>query len=161
LIRSSSAARFVLYGGAAGTVVLVVMGCFRALQRLVERDALVEAPIVIAMWLPIAAWMLSPYWGALKLQRRAMPLRITTIISVLAAVLVCAVGANSFLVTSAFVGGRARPTADGVTIMFAPGLQWLVVGIAMLLTHLLITRSTRRETLANKPRQPTSGGEAK
>jgi hypothetical protein len=47
-----------------------------------------------------------------------------------------AVGGNSFLATSAFVGGQPHPTADGVTILLIPILQWVVLGGAGMLLSL-------------------------
>jgi hypothetical protein len=135
--------RLIIYAGAAGTLVLVVAGCLRAIGRIAERNAQAELLVVIPLWLLVATWTLSPYWGALRLHRRGMPSRAMAVIVGLAGVLVVGLGANSFLVTAAFVGGQAHPTADGVTIVVVPILQWIVLGAAILISNLVVHRSTR------------------
>ena len=54
-----------------------------------------------------------------------------------------ALGANSFLATSAFVGGKPHPTPDGVTIVLIPIVQWVVLGGAGLLLRLGQSRGDR------------------
>ena len=98
-----------------------------------------EVPIVVSLWFAVAAWVLAPYWAALKLQPR-VPSRIATVILGLAVVLVGALGASSFLVTSAFVGGPAHPTADALTLILVPVLQWFVLGVAAIVGNLTALR---------------------
>lgn len=130
-------ARLLVYAGAAGTLVLIVAGCVRAVARGVDRGAYVEVLVVIPMWLLIAGWMLSPFAGALMLHRGRWRSPARGAILVVVALLLAGLGANSFLVTSTFVGGDPHPTADAVTVLVVPVLQWMVVGAAALALHRL------------------------
>ena len=142
--------RAIIFAGAAGTFILVAAGCLRSI---VERDALAKLLVVIPLWLLVAVWLLSPYWGALRLHRRGMPSRAKAVIVGLATALLIGLGANSFLVTAVFVGGHVHPTADGVTIVVVPILQWIVLGSATLISNLLgwlTGRYSRRAARASR-----------
>ena len=132
-----SVPRLLIYAAAAGTCSLALAGFGAVLQRLWRRGAMVELPLIVPFWVLIAGWMLSPYWGALMLQRLGPKGRSEGTILVLGLILMIAIGANSFLATSAFVGGEPHPTADGVTMVFIPGLQWMVLGFAALLQRIV------------------------
>ena len=67
--------------------------------------------------------------GAFKQGQRS-DTRAEGVILVVALVLMIAIEASSFLATHTFVGGRPHPTADGVTIVFVPIVQWMVLAIA-------------------------------
>mgnify|MGYP001613659121 CR=1 FL=1 len=95
-----------------------------------------ELVVIVPLWALMGAWTLSPYWGAARLQRRASTTRRARVVVVLAVLAVVALAANSFLVTSAFVGGRPHRTADGVTIVLVPIMQWIVLSVAGLMLRL-------------------------
>ena len=134
---ASSLTRLLIYTGAAGTVILALAGLRFAVERLARRAAMAELVIVLPLWALIGAWMLSPFWGALKLQRRVSSTRSGRVVIVIAVIVLIALAANSFLVTNSFIGGKPRPTADGVTIVLVPILQWAVLGAASLLLRLV------------------------
>jgi hypothetical protein len=134
--RAVSWVRALIYAGAAGTLVLALNGVARGLGRLAERDAMLELIVIIPLWALLGAWILFPYWGALRLERRGSATSGERVLVACAVLLLIALGANSFLATSAFVGGKPHPTADGVTIMLIPIVQWMVLGGAGLLLRL-------------------------
>lgn len=80
--------------------------------------------------------MLLPYRSAMAM-RRGSTTRADDLILLVALILMIALGANSYFATSAFVGGQAHPTADGVTVAVITTLQWLVVKMAALLQWLI------------------------
>jgi hypothetical protein len=134
--RAFSFTRLLIYLGAAGTLILVLNGVGDVLGRLSRRSALSELVVVVPLWALLGVWILSPYWGALRLQRFGSATRGEGVLVVCAVLALIALAANSFLVTSAFVGGRPHPTADGVTIVLIPIAQWVVLGGAGLLLRL-------------------------
>jgi len=105
----------------------------------------------------LAAWALWPYWYLLKRVNRRTWTSLGTIVAGITAALVVGVGANSFLATSSFVGGRPNPTADGVTILFVPVVQWCVIGVSNILLGFLAS-GERTERLAKQSLPPTTGG---
>jgi len=121
--------RVLILFGAVGTSILVVNGFRLVLVRLMQRTAMTELFIIAPLWGLILVWALSPYWGAARLLGRATATPHARKVIVLAALTIVAFGANSFLVTSAFLGGRTRPTADGMTIILVPLVQWIVLGL--------------------------------
>ena len=141
--RRGQVVRFIIYAGMATTLLLAAGGCVRAIRRGAERDALEELIVVLPLWVALTGWMLSPYLGALWICRRAVSSRLAVLIVGVGALVMLALGLNSFLVTPAFVGGRQHPTADGVTIFVIPVLQWIVVGIAAFASQLALRRTAR------------------
>jgi hypothetical protein len=139
--RGFSHARFLIFTGAAVTLLLALNGVRLAIGRVSPRNAS-ELVVIIPLWVLVGLWMLSPYWGALRLQRLRATTRLEDVVVVAAAWAITLLGANSFLVTSTFVGGKPHPTADGVTVMFIPIVQWLVVVAAYVL--LRVRQSARR-----------------
>jgi hypothetical protein len=133
---ASLLARVLIYAGAAGTFILALNGARVVLGRLSQRGAMSELLVIIPLWALVGMWILSPYWGALELQRRRANTRGEGAVVVVVALVVMALGANSFWATSAFVGGKPHPTADGVTIVLIPIVQWVVLGAAGLLLRL-------------------------
>ena len=125
--------RILIYVGAAGTLMLVMNGAAMALGRMALRGVPAELVIIVPAWGLLGTWVLVPYWGALWLQRFGSATRGERVLVVCAVLVLIALGANSFLATSAFVGGRPHPTADGITILLIPILQWVVLGGAGML----------------------------
>jgi hypothetical protein len=134
--RASSLARVLIYAGAAGTLILALNGARLVLGPLWQRGALSELIPIVPLWALVGTWILSPYWGALRLQRGWSTTPGQGAVVVIVALVVIALGANSFLATSAFVGGKPHPTADGVTIVLIPIVQWGALGAAGLLLRL-------------------------
>jgi len=134
--------RVLILAGALGTGALILLGFSRALGRLADRGGLHELVVIIPLWLIVGAWMLSPYWGVSRLQRRGAT-RAGDVVALLAVLVVVALGAYSFLATSAFIGGRPRPTADGVTIVVIPVAQWVVIAAAVVVLALIARREER------------------
>jgi len=132
----ASATRYVIYAGAAATVILMLNGFRLGLARLWRREAMTDLFAVVPLWTLVGAWLLYPYWGASRLQRGAPATRAAQVVVLLAILVVVALAANSYLVTSFFVGGSPHPTADGMTIMLIPVLQWLVLGAGGLLIRM-------------------------
>jgi len=132
-----------IYAAGSGTLILAAVGLLRSIRRIIERDAISELPVVILLWLGVAAWALAPYWGALRLHRMATSHRAANLIVGAAVVLLAALAANSFLATSAFVGGRSHPTADAMTIIIVPLVQWCALGAAAVMVRVLIRRAKR------------------
>jgi hypothetical protein len=93
--------------------------------------------LIVPLWVLLGAWMLAPYWGAWRLQRRESTTTAGRLVALIAALAVTALAANSYLATSAFVGGKPHPTADGATILIIPIAQWIVLGGAGLLRRLV------------------------
>jgi hypothetical protein len=113
-----------------------VLNGFRvSLGRLSQREALGELVAIIPLWGLLGLWTLSPYWGALRLLRRPTTRGGSNVV-MFAVVVVIALAANSFLATSAFVGGKPHPTADGVTLVLIPIVQWILLGAAGLFLSL-------------------------
>jgi hypothetical protein len=140
--RVASLVRVLVYAGAAGTLVLALNGVAPVLTRLSERGAMSEVVVIVPLWALVGVWMLAPYWGALRLHRYGSATTGESVLAGCAALALIALGANSFLATSAFVGGKPHPTADGVTIVFMPIVQWAVLGVAGVL--LRVSRVIRR-----------------
>lgn len=134
--RAFSPTRLLIYVGAAGTLIFVLNGAAAGLSRLSQRGAMDELMVIIPLWALIGVWMLSPYWGALVLHRRRTTTRGDGVVVGIVVLAIIALGANSFLATSAFVGGKPHPTADGTTIVLIPSVQWVVLAGAALLLRL-------------------------
>jgi hypothetical protein len=128
--RKATITRYLIYTGALGTLVLVLNGFRVVLGRLSQREALGELVAIIPPWGLLGLWTLSPYWGALRLLQRRPVTRGGSNVVMLAVVVVIALAANSFFATSAFVGGKPHPTADGVTLVLIPIVQWILLGAA-------------------------------
>ena len=125
-----AAQRALIYAGAGGSLLLVLVAIYRIFFRVGARSVpLSEFIPITVLWILVTCWILSPYWGALKQGQRSST-RAEGVILTVALVLMIAVEANSFLATNTFVGGRPHPTADGVTIVFIPIVQWVVLGLA-------------------------------
>lgn len=106
-----------LYTGAGGTLLLVLVGIGR-----------VGSYIILPGY-----WMLSPYLGASILVGQRPRTRGEGLILILALVLLIALGANAYLASYTFVGGRLHPSAEAVTLIVIPMVQWVVLGLAALL----------------------------
>lgn len=130
------------YVGAAGTLSLALMGALRSMGNIARRHAPAELLIVLPFWLLVAAWVLAPYVGVRTLHESGTRSTGRAMIAGFTVLLVIALGANAFLATSAFVGGPAHPTADGMTLIFVPVLQWIVLGVAALIAMLAERRWT-------------------
>jgi hypothetical protein len=144
--HSFSFTRLFIYLGAAGTLMLALNGFRVVLGRLSQRGAMSELVVVVPLWAVLGVWILSPYWGALRLHRLGPTTRGEGVLVVCAVLALVALAANSFLMTSAFVGGRPHPTADGVTIALIPIAQWVVLGGAGVLLRLGRALRHRRQT---------------
>jgi len=154
--------RRLIYAGAVGPLILLlavivagIASCF-----LGHGPGPLDLLFFVPLWVVAGGWMLLPYWGALRLQRRGSNTRGKAAIVLLAVVLVIALGATSFLVTSAFVLGWPHPPGKPhapvtaklqLAVLYAavvPILQWAVLYAAelllWLLTHLLGLVARRR-----------------
>jgi hypothetical protein len=129
--------RVLIYAGAGGSLLLVLIAIGRVFSRVGSTTSRQSELIPIAVgWILITGWVLSPYLGALKMERQPSATRARETILIVALVLMIALEVNSFLATSAFVGGRPHPTADSMTIVFIPLLQWVILGVASLLRRI-------------------------
>jgi hypothetical protein len=128
-----------------------------AIRRAGRSTDLTDVLLVVGFWLAVTAWAIWPYRRLLQHLDRSWTVRRGNVVVGVAAVVVVGLGANSFLMTSALVGGSPHPTADGVTILLVPVLQWAVVGsCSAVLTYL--NRARTGGVQGNRPLQPTSGG---
>ncbi len=127
--------RALIFAGAGGSICLVLAGFGRVLfNDRIGGDPLLLI-IILPLWILVGGWLLWPYRGAWKLQRRSRT-RAEGVVLILALLLMIALAANSFLATSAFVGGKLHPTADGVTIILIPMVQWVMLALADLLPRI-------------------------
>lgn len=138
--KGYSLSRLLIYAGAVLSLSLTVTGFGRAVARhapMTQTAPIIRLWGIFGGWMLIGAWMLSPYWGALRVQDRDSTTRLRGAIVGTVAIVMIVLAANSFFATSAFVGGRARPTADGVTVIFVPMVQWVLIGVLAIVLRLM------------------------
>lgn len=129
--------------GAAGPLILLLAATVTGIAScfLGHGPGPLDLLFFVPLWAVAGGWMLLPYWGALRLQRRAPNTPGKAAIVLLAVVLVIALGATSFLVTSAFVLGWPHPPVTArlqLAVLYAaviPILQWAVLYAAELLLY--------------------------
>ena len=117
--------RALLWTGAGGTLVLILVGAGTALSR--------SAPPPFQILLTgagMALWMLSPYWGAFKQQRQPPRTQAEAGVRLAGLVLVVALGAYAYLSGWVFYTGPTRATGQGMLALIVPLYQWIILGIA-------------------------------
>ena len=116
--------RSLLWIGAAGTAVLIAVGTAK-----VFASGPLPLPLFFAISF-VAAWMLSPYWGAFDQQRQAAETPLEALIGLAASMLVVALGAYAYLTGWVFYRGPTRMTGQGMLALIIPLLQWVILATA-------------------------------